>query len=337
MPHSARSESQDPHPASGRRGGRRLLGAALVVALLAVLAFSESAPAADTSQLSVNLTGGGHGAVTSSPAAIDCGDTCRADIDNGTEVTLTATPEPGSIFAGWSGDACSGSSPTCVFTVIEQTSAQAKFTLPPVHLRITRAGTGSGSVVGSLPGIDCSDDCDDEVPNGDPVTLTALAGPGSTFTGWGGACSGSATTCTTQFLADSAVGATFAALPPAPGTGAPTGPLGSPPTAAGPAILVPQPVVIVSTGRARRPSLKGRPQLKGRHRLGGTLVCSRGSWAGIPSAYTFTWRRDGKVVGHGSSHLVRSADRGHALRCDVTARNASGAATAKSASLRISV
>jgi hypothetical protein len=332
MPHSARTASHGPPAASGRRGRRRLLGAALV-ALLAVLALSESAPAADTSQLSVGLTGGGHGSVTSSPAAIDCGTTCRADIDNGTVLTLTATPEPGSIFAGWSGAACTGSSATCVITVVAQTDAQAKFTLPPVHLRITKTGTGGGSVIGSVPGIDCSSDCDDEVPYMDDVTLTAVAAPGSAFTGWGGFCSGSVTTCTTQFLSDQAVSATFAALPSAPPA---SGDLpGSAPTGAGPAILVPQPVVIVSAGRARRPSLKARPRLNGRRRLGSTLVCTRGSWIGIPSAYAFTWRRDGKVVGRGSSHLVRPVDRGHSLRCDVTARNASGAATAKSAALHI--
>jgi PASTA domain/Divergent InlB B-repeat domain len=42
------------------------------------------------------------GSVTSSTAGIDCGMTCSRDFDFGTRVTLTATPESGAVFAGWS-------------------------------------------------------------------------------------------------------------------------------------------------------------------------------------------------------------------------------------------
>ena len=56
---------------------------------------------------------------------------------------------------------------------------------------------------------------------------------------------------------------------------------------------------------------------------------------GNPSAYAFTWRRDGSVIGRGASHSVRKADRGHALRCEVTARNAAGSTTVASATVRV--
>ena len=70
-------------------------------------------------------------------------------------------------------------------------------------------------------------------------------------------------------------------------------------------------------------------------RAGGKLVCTRGSWNGSPTRYVITWRRDGKVVGHASTYNVKQADRGHAIRCDVTAHNAAGSAKATSAGVRV--
>ncbi len=58
-----------------------------------------------TGKLTVTKTG--TGAVTSQPPGIDCGVACSGDFDLGTLVNLTATPAPGSYFAGWSG-ACTG-------------------------------------------------------------------------------------------------------------------------------------------------------------------------------------------------------------------------------------
>jgi hypothetical protein len=67
--------------------------------------------------LSVAKTGAGSGSVSSSPAGIDCGGSCSAPFDEGTAVTLTATPDAGSSFTGWSGGGgCSGTG-TCVVTM----------------------------------------------------------------------------------------------------------------------------------------------------------------------------------------------------------------------------
>jgi uncharacterized membrane protein len=77
--------------------------------------------------LTVSLSGLGTGTVTSSPAGIDCGDTCSADFLAGTEVTLTATPGANSAFAGWSG-ACSGIEP-CVVTMDAVATVDAGFDL----------------------------------------------------------------------------------------------------------------------------------------------------------------------------------------------------------------
>ncbi|HPS77964.1 MAG TPA: M6 family metalloprotease domain-containing protein, partial [Thermoanaerobaculaceae bacterium] len=59
--------------------------------------------AVGTPTLSVSRTGTGSGRVTSDPAGIDCGETCAADFDHGTVVTLTASATTGSTFSGWSG------------------------------------------------------------------------------------------------------------------------------------------------------------------------------------------------------------------------------------------
>lgn len=77
--------------------------------------------------LTVSKSGNGSGTVTSSPSGIDCGSTCTASFDNGTSVTITATPAGGSTFAGWSGD-CSGTG-TCTLTMSADKAVTANFTV----------------------------------------------------------------------------------------------------------------------------------------------------------------------------------------------------------------
>ena len=58
-------------------------------------------------------------------------------------------------------------------------------------LTVARRGTGGGSVTSSPAGIDCGRDCvRRDFPASTVVALTAQANATSTFTGWGGACSG---------------------------------------------------------------------------------------------------------------------------------------------------
>ena len=66
------------------------------------------------------------GTVVSTPAGINCGNTCTASYAAGNAVTLTATPPPGLAFLGWSG-ACSGAVPSCTVTMNADTKVQANF------------------------------------------------------------------------------------------------------------------------------------------------------------------------------------------------------------------
>ncbi len=83
--------------------------------------------------LSVTVGGDGDGTVTSSPAGINCPSDCTEPYDPSTDVTLTATPDGTSIFAGWSGAACT-SNPTpeqCVVTMDADKTVIATFDLGP--------------------------------------------------------------------------------------------------------------------------------------------------------------------------------------------------------------
>ena len=188
----------------------------------------------------------GAGTVTSDPGDIECRDEddddlraargrkdpCSADIEDGAPVTLTAEPDPGQQFAGWSTPrkrghgrtppaACAGTSPTCTLTMVGNVAVRATFepaTTSPYVLRVSTAGPGSGSVT-AAPGGDCSSLCWYPLEPGTSVTLTAVPAAGSTFTGFTGAsCPGNP--CTVTMSETRYVTATFG-LADAPDTTAP--------------------------------------------------------------------------------------------------------------------
>ncbi len=79
-------------------------------------------------RLAVSRTGDGSGTVISQPAGIDCGATCTATYSSVTEVTLTATPGNGSVFAGWTGSGCTGIG-VCTVAVDGEKAVAAEFVL----------------------------------------------------------------------------------------------------------------------------------------------------------------------------------------------------------------
>ncbi len=76
--------------------------------------------------LTITKTGSGSGAVTSSPAGIDCGIDCSEICNQGATVTLTAIPDAGFTFTGWTGGSCSGTS-DCTVTMNADMNITATF------------------------------------------------------------------------------------------------------------------------------------------------------------------------------------------------------------------
>ncbi|CAK0766628.1 exported hypothetical protein [Gammaproteobacteria bacterium] len=152
-----------------------------------------------------------NGTVMSSPSGINCGPDCNEDYLSGTSVTLTATVNMGSTFAGWSGGGCSGTTNTCTVTMNAATTVKATFNsnATTYPLEVKKAGTGTGRVISSPAGITCGDDCSENYTPGTSVTLTATAETGSTFASWSGGCSGTTNTCTVTMNATKTVTATF--------------------------------------------------------------------------------------------------------------------------------
>jgi hypothetical protein len=161
----------------------------------------------DTFALTVKKTGTGTGKVTSTPGGIDCGATCEAEYDAGTEVTLKEEASAGSKFTEWSG-ACTGTG-TCEVTMSAAKEVTAKFDLvPKFKLSVTKSGTGAGTVTSTPAGISCGATCSAEYEAGKEVELKASPEAGSEFKEWSGACSGSGT-CKVTMSGARSVGAEF--------------------------------------------------------------------------------------------------------------------------------
>ncbi len=151
--------------------------------------------------LTVTGAGLGTGRVVSTPAGIDCSmtgegpiGTCQADFPFGTVVSLAATPNANSDFAGYTG-ACTGT--TCQVTMDQARTVAAAFQLEQFALTVTGAGNGNGTITASAAGINCtitagtaSGTCTASVPTGTLVTLTPTAAASSNFAGFSGACTG---------------------------------------------------------------------------------------------------------------------------------------------------
>lgn len=141
--------------------------------------------------LTVTKSGTGSGTVASSPAGIDCGSTCSSSDEDGTSVTLTATPVTGSTFTGWTG--CdSVDTDKCTVVMDSDRTVTATFSLPGGSVN----GTGNGSPTVSLaPTVEQS--CQAAIIGQTSATLVATVNPG-----------GEATTAQFQYGRTAAYGST---------------------------------------------------------------------------------------------------------------------------------
>lgn len=146
--------------------------------------------------LTTNAAGDGTGAILRNPDLTAYGD--------GSDVTLTAVADPGSFFSGWSGD-LSGSGNPQTLTMDRDKTVTAVFSLAPAGMHtLTVIPVGNGTVT--------IDPNQTSFNDGQVVTLTAVADPGWTFTGWSGDLSGSVTPTTLTMNGDKTVTATFTQL-----------------------------------------------------------------------------------------------------------------------------
>lgn len=97
-------------------------------------------PAAATTQ-TLTVTKTGNGSISSNPVGISCGVDCSKTFTQGSSVVLTATPDTGATFTGWTGS-CSGSTASVTVTMDAAKSCAATFTS-------TATGTCSSSNLGS--------------------------------------------------------------------------------------------------------------------------------------------------------------------------------------------
>ncbi len=96
-----------------------------------------------TYPLNVYTDGTGSGVVISDPPGIDCGADCSEPLSIGAVITLTATTDPDSTFAGWSGDMVSAANPV---TLTMDSSKLITATFKGIPTGVT---LGSFSVQGS--------------------------------------------------------------------------------------------------------------------------------------------------------------------------------------------
>ncbi len=143
--------------------------------------------------------------VTSTGSGTVSTDPDLAEYDHQTSVTLTATPDTGWEFIGWSGDLTGSDNPATVM-IESDTTIEAMF-VEQVEVTLTTTTEGSGTIT-----------IDPEQATylaGDSVTVTATPDTGWRFTGWTGGLTGTTNPTTTTLTDNTTITATFEPLPDA--------------------------------------------------------------------------------------------------------------------------
>ncbi len=165
--------------------------------------------ATPSATLTITKSGAGTGRVTAN--GIDCGTTCSHAYPPGTSVTLSATPDATMTLGAWT-SGCSGTATTCTFTIVANTTVDARFDqLPTAKLTVAilSTGGGTGTVTSSDGTINCTALCQHTYAVGTTVTLTAVPFGLTEFGVWGFGCAGAVLTCSLTLTADTSVAARF--------------------------------------------------------------------------------------------------------------------------------
>ncbi len=198
---------------AGRDGGPRKDGGASGGTNTGTDGSTDMDAAAVQGQVNVALLGNGTGSVKTESVGIDCGADCSEVFPVGTMVVLRATPSADSLFKEWGGDCAGQVGAVCMLTAGAPAQVTAEFTRDWFDVTVTRIGNGSGVVSSSDAVLHCDGTpgqvCSARYLKGASVTLEALASQnGSGFSGWGGACAGTAA-CVLTVNATAMINAVF--------------------------------------------------------------------------------------------------------------------------------
>jgi Divergent InlB B-repeat domain/PKD domain len=139
-------------------------------------------------QLKVSKTGTGAGTstVTSTPAGINCGATCEVAFDHNTAVVLSATSGANVKPVQWTGCGEVTGENKCKVTMSAAKEVIAKFDPEQHQLKVTKSGTGGGTVTSTPAGINCGSTCEANFDHGTVVTLSAVSNAGTEPVQWTG-------------------------------------------------------------------------------------------------------------------------------------------------------
>jgi len=134
--------------------------------------------------LTVSRAGAVAGVIRSDLPGVDCTAACMTLWDQGSQVSLTASPSGATRFVRWAG-ACSGNG-DCTLTLSQAASAVAVFGPLRIPLRLSVSGKGR---------IACTPKCGKTVTAGNALIFRAVATKGWKFKHWTGACKGTFAVC----------------------------------------------------------------------------------------------------------------------------------------------
>lgn len=176
-----------------------------------------TAPPVATNSLAISVQGDGYVVGALGAAGIHCtaagGSGCSASVTANTTVTLSAIPASGNSadFTRWTGDCSAFTSTSCTLTMNGSKSVGAVFAGGNTTYTLSGQVTGSGTISGG--GLTCTSagggGCNAPQAAGATITLIATSSFGSTFGGWGGACTGTTASCAVAMTSAKSVTATF--------------------------------------------------------------------------------------------------------------------------------